>query len=609
MSIKDDLKKTKWKSIAAAETSYLELSHALQKLARMHSEQQEYDEAKAVGLLSSVCSMMISSSNSINEPYRPYWIMDGKSSANLKYFDNEETLEYFRDIFPLVKKYPLLRARIGDVLWLLGSPKDINHALGAIEGYLVLPIDGSSWYGNHDQCWQRAVTFTKRLGKGGAKHLPKLENAIYKAFLHVSKSDRKFAQKLSDLLLVESFAKNDAEKIAKIIEKHAKQFLKEKEFNWASEAYRQTSTWFAIAGKDEESLKAEVAIGDSLAAEAEYKRDNEPSGVLVCGELFDRALQLYRQIPSDKRGKLRVESKIKKVSQAKEKANSKATGFMHAHEIETIDYRELHKLAKQIVQAENPVHCLRKLACMDSGFDIDSFEEEIQQRKPSIFRSLFSSVQMTDTGQIAAKAPSIGLDPIDPESEDYKNWMSFELQKRYEILIKLQVDGLIIPALWEMHQTKLLTERFFVNLAYWSPSIPEGRERLVGKALYSGYEMDFATAIHLLSPQMENIVRVHLKQKGVNTRHTDRFGIDTEKGLSALASEDVPEFEATFGKNIAAEIRMLFCEGAGPNLRNNVAHGLMDDYSSQSPNAVYAWWFFLKILFSSFQRGNDDVEE
>ena len=600
MILKDDLKKTKWKSVATAEDGYIELSHALQKLAHTHAEKQEHDEAKAVGLLASVSSMMFAHSDSINEPYRPYWIMDGKSSAGLTYFEDEEILEYFKDIFPLVKNHPLLRARIGDVLWLLSKPKDIKHAHGAIEGYLALPLDESSWYGNHDQCWQRAITFTKRLGKGGAKQLKKFEDAVFTAFLNASRTDRKFAQRLSDLLLVERFATNDAEKIAKIIDKHARQFLKEKDFNWACEAFRQASSWYAIAEKNDESLKAEVAIADSLTAEAEYKRDNEPSGVLVSGELFDRALQLYRQIPTTKRGKLRVESKIKSASKAKEETNQNATGFMHVREIQSIDYREMHKLARQVVQGDYPVHCLRKYANMNSGFDIESFENEIRQRKPSFFRSLFASVQMTDTGQIAAKAPSIGLDPIDPESEDYKIWMSFELQKRYEILIKLQVNGFILPALWEMHESNRLTERFFVNLAYWSPSVPAGRERLVGKALYSGYEMDFVSAIHMLSPQLENIIRVYLKQAGVNTRHTDQYGIDTEKGLSALASQDVPEYETTFGKNNAAEIRMLFCEGAGPNLRNNVAHGLLDDHSSQSPSAVYAWWFFLKIVFSSF---------
>lgn len=600
MSLKDDLKKTNWKSVAAAEDSYIELSSALQKLALTHEENQEHGEAKAVGLLASVSSMMFANSDSISEPFRPYWEINGKSSAGLTYFEDEEILKYFNDILPDVKNNPLLRARIGDVLWLLNRPKDIKHAQGAIEGYLALPIDAISWYGNHEQCWQRAVTFTKRLRKGGAKHLKKLEDAIYAAFLKASKADRKFAQRLSDLLLVEHFSTKDAEKIARIINKHGQQFLKEKEFNWACEAFRQTSAWFGIAENNDESLKAEVAIADSLTAEAEYKRDNEPSGVIVCGELFDRALQLYRRVPTEKRGKFRVESKIKKVSQAKEEANEKATGFMHAHEIETIDYREIHKLARLVVQSDSPMQCLRKLAGMNSGFDIDSFEEEIRKRKPSFIRSLFASVQMTDTGQISAKAPSIGLDPIDPESDDYKSWMSFELQKRYDILISLQVNGFIIPALWEMHESKRLTERFFVNLAYWSPSVPEGRERLVGKALYSGYDMDFASAVHMLCPQMENITRVYLKEAGVNTRHTDRFGIDTEKGLSALASQDVPEFEATFGKNIAAEIRMLFCEGAGPNLRNNVAHGLLDDHSSHSPSAVYAWWFFLKIVLSKF---------
>ena len=48
------------------------------------------------------------------------------------------------------------------------------------------------------------------------------------------------------------------------------------------------------------------------------------------------------------------------------------------------------------------------------------------------------------------------------------------------------------------------------------------------------------------------------------------------------------------------EIRALFCEPVGPNLRNEIAHGLLDDQTCRSATAVYAWWYALKLVFSTF---------
>ena len=48
------------------------------------------------------------------------------------------------------------------------------------------------------------------------------------------------------------------------------------------------------------------------------------------------------------------------------------------------------------------------------------------------------------------------------------------------------------------------------------------------------------------------------------------------------------------------EIKALFCDPFGSNLRNEVAHGLLDDGVCWSVYAVYAWWFGLKLVFNTF---------
>ena len=48
--------------------------------------------------------------------------------------------------------------------------------------------------------------------------------------------------------------------------------------------------------------------------------------------------------------------------------------------------------------------------------------------------------------------------------------------------------------------------------------VPPGREMLFGKGLVFGYEGDFPSALHLLVPQLENMVRYHPKAAGARDR-------------------------------------------------------------------------------------------
>ena len=65
-----------------------------------------------------------------------------------------------------------------------------------------------------------------------------------------------------------------------------------------------------------------------------------------------------------------------------------------------------------------------------------------------------------------------------------------------------------------------------------------------------------------------------------------------------------PEADKVFGENLAFEFRALLCDSHGPNLRNTIAHGLLDDDVGQSVYVVYAWWLALKLVFNSFWVAN-----
>jgi hypothetical protein len=169
------------------------------------------------------------------------------------------------------------------------------------------------------------------------------------------------------------------------------------------------------------------------------------------------------------------------------------------------------------------------------------------------------------------------------------------------------VQGDICPALEVVRLEHRIRERDFVALAKQSPLVPAGREQLVGKALYAGFDNDFVTALHILVPQLEHLIRCHLKQADVQTTNLDQGGIENENGLSTLMENDA--VKPIFGEDMAFEIEALFCDPFGPNLRNELAHGLIGVDQAQSTYSIYAWWLMLKIVFNTFWNARNHRTE
>jgi len=231
-------------------------------------------------------------------------------------------------------------------------------------------------------------------------------------------------------------------------------------------------------------------------------------------------------------------------------------------------------------------------------------QQVIENLQKYPLQAIISGIVMGRDGRVVAKRPGMSLS--DTPSEDDEIGIHAEMVHDHGIMVGMVVQGRILPALEVLQLEHRLRESDFIYLASRSPIVPIGRERLFGMALFAGYDHDFVTALHLLVPQIEHMVRFHLKSAGVKTTTLDSKGIETENGLSTLM--DLPECEKIFGKDLTFEIKTLFCDAFGPNLRNELAHGLLDDKSCQTAYAVYAWWLGLKLVFNTFWNAARQID-
>lgn len=164
--------------------------------------------------------------------------------------------------------------------------------------------------------------------------------------------------------------------------------------------------------------------------------------------------------------------------------------------------------------------------------------------------------------------------------------------------LRFAVQAAISPALMCLTAEHFISDDDLVSIVAQSGMVPRERVALVAKGLKAGFEGDFEVALHLLVPQLEHLVRTHLQNKGAKTTTTDADGLQMEAGLSTLVT--LPEMEAVFGEDLTFEIRAVFCDGFGPNLRNEVAHGLLDADAMLSAESVYAWWLIFRTVYRQY---------
>ena len=603
-----------WKAALAgvAREDYYSMSNAFSSAAKQAISEDRQVHGKVLGLLAHVCSMMLSS-DSVNEPFRPCIVSsDGRRSMipnDLSEDDGTFFAQIVDEIDDPCPKAHLLKARLADLVWLLQRPRNVKFALAAIDSYRSIPLDTETWMGEGEKCWQRAIGLTRLLGAGVGERLAEIEASVIEAFTSVTSQDGFLGYRLAYLLKSNALGKDHSLAIATKLQSLAREFEGEGEFLRAREYFQASADWFKVFGDDEKSTTMTVAVAENWVKEAVARLSSDQPSYMVAATYYENAIQTYRTIPKAMRAMHRVDDRIVELRRHLNESGKKSLGEMGVIRSRGVDIGQIVEDARNSVKGKSPVEALKAFVNLVEGENAKGLREStIEQIRSYPVQTLISATVMSRDGRTIAKQPGISQNTT-PSAHDEEVIRS-KMVENHRIHVDLSVRGYIWPVQEVLLMEHRLREADFVNLAKESPIVPIGREILFGKALFAGYDRDFVTALHILVPQIEHMVRYHLKQAGVQTTTLDINGIETEKSLSSLM--DLPQAEEIFGEDLSFEIKALFCDPFGPNLRNELAHGLLSDRACESTSAIYAWWFGLKLVFNTFWnalRSNAESKE
>jgi hypothetical protein len=569
---------------------YYSISSGFRGFAKKVREDNNEPLANVLDLCACVLSMKLNPT-SANEPFSAFIKLNDKRSAISDDF-NEVEMNFIAHVLHEINE-PMIQARFADLLWLLVTPKQVDFARTAIDAYLALHIDPFTWRADVDDCWERAIRLARQLKDYEA--LDQIELSLMSAFRSDYPDSQFMRLWLGELIESCGICRDDYIEIADTLFKISHDLFD-------SKAYRESRSYLELAAtlfqknKDEDNwLRALLLNAECYEAEGNSSSNGDVGSQMAANNFYENALQAYRRIPAKHREKLGV---IDKLSSIRKKITEAGVGSLDEMQLLQSPMMDIKDLVEQSIKHVGGKETLESALLYYTGFATSSYqnlkEQSIELIKECPLSSLIGSSFMANDGRVIAKTSSINLDD---DSDDNDDVLTKQIIQSYQINIQMAVQGQIIPGLNQILSEFRVSRRFVESLCKHSPIIPDDRVYLFSSALWLGFEHDFANAIHLLCPQIEHMIRIKFKEEGILTSNVDRHGIETENGLSTLLDNE--RAEELFGEDLLFEMKAIFTESISDNLRNNTAHGLLNDNSASSYASIYAWWMILKLVVRS----------
>ena len=545
---------------------------------------------KSLFLLSNICSPMIDL-ESRNDPFQPFMTWGNKRSFLPIDLTDEEIL-YLSSIVD-EDLPPILKARIADILWTYSKPKNKKHSEIAIENYISMDVFDDFFEPDVYVFWERAVMLAKQ-----TKNSSLIEKIKSKLLEEIENPSTNWDFYL--LTIIEIFDNTDLDeernyKLAEKLLEKQKEFNHKQQFHIVEKYLELAAKLFKKSGNAEDSYKSLALLSQAIENHGDYRKNES---AMVANSFYKLALQRYREIPNSYRNTLQIDQKLDTVQD-----KITQSGLLITDELQLISTKQMNisELQEQSINHVKDKQTAFESLLYFSGVSSCNFESIWKSTERyiqnSVVSSLFGATSVSLDGRKISSIPPLALDGNNKDEVILKTAI-----KNFGVHIHLAVEGCILPALNQIQEEHIFPKDFLVDLCKLSDIVPEKREILVTNALYQGFEWDFRSAIHLLAPQVENMVRQLLKRNGLVTTHTDPNGIENEMGLSSLVS--IVGAREILGDDLWFELQAVFTDSLSANLRNEVGHGLLDDETSNSLYSVYAWWMVLRLVIHNVMPEN-----
>ena len=482
----------------------------------------------------------------------------------------------YDNLFALdLDKLPLVfRARIADVLWI----QKINYqkALIAIDAYILLfesSFTIESWP-DGIEIIERALSIARSI-----KNEEKKEEVLRKIHQCLKNSiqsneivlllklisiliEHKYGDPSEYISIISNLKSTNADNILSIEKAFEQQLLC---YKWENDQLGAERTQIQLAEYYEET--------------ANRQDHNDVRGLSIAIDLLKKAYDIYKK-KKRRSDEQRILSELDKIQKDRPSLFQKLTYQVDMSE-------PLHKISDALegMTAEESLVFLVMLVQIHNR---EKLKEQIFE-DGFISTALFSQELTDKHGRTVSKIKP--LDYSDPDKDP--DLLDQYLWKRASDLE--DTNGFLLRfAIQEIQKKQPITREPLQILTEQNGIIPDGREEVILSALelfFNGHPLE---AMYILIPQVEHMFRVVAKEVGgITTKLMDDH---TEEELSLGEILKIPELVDAYDEDLLFTMKGLMISSAGSNIRNMIAHGLVDQEDTRSGAFYYCICFIMRIL-------------
>lgn len=555
--------------------------------------EENEDAAKLYYILLKVCSLHLSTTQKCK-------IYD---SGDL-FTENIELHSFTEEEVEIIEKQvdetenTKLKARLADIAYLSTRKTKLRqkheYIQVASEAYGKIPITATAWKHDGYACYSRYIDLISIQGKVKRKKLKlELKHRLLEKLTYIIDEPFYFVNGICEILLKLPEKQNCAEQIANKLKGLARHKGDREQYDEAERYYESAAQWYNIAGLKDKHNEMIINRAEILV------KKSEKLAALVAMECIQKALDLYKSTHTATKQDKTISTRISELRERLDRLKMVIPSQMMS--ITTnVDITDKVKALRQEVLATKTLH--EGLNILARCISIPSIQELQSMWKSGIYSSdLLASmpIKYYDTDfRIVGSTSGIDLGAVNDTSQQGIQAAMLKLYNDYAILCSLMIKD----AIYHLRQCYCFEEDFLLHICTLSPIVPNERKELCAKGLYAGFNDDFVGALHILAPQLENIVRSFLR-KDIDTFYITSEGNQAEKALGKLLEE--PKAKEIFGQNWVYSLDAIFCDPKGPNLRNKIAHGLIDDNDKYSDHFIYAWWLIFSWIYKTYDIYRD----
>ncbi len=577
---KDDFDKLDWQKIVedSDKKECHNYSTAYFKQGNEFEKNNDLTGQEIFTLLGAVTSMMLKP-ESFSEPFGPVAVFQGSRSAIVDDFSDNH-LEVLNEAIIDIND-PELKARISDVLWI--RKKDYKVAQIAVESYLksAIRLENPEHWTQPAKRIERALRLSVSLGKESllfSKVIEHIESVLKK---YGGDDPLFFSKNLMGLLL--EFNQGDPITYSKLSEKIALKAESENKHYKARSLWQTQSKWLKMASDNDGEVKALVKAAETYVKEAEQAVTGQNPGHLVASSHLQSAIEAYRRIGGHS-------DRIEELHNILLDYQQKSLDEIGVIKSDGIDLSDAIQDSINKVKGKPFYDAIFDFVLMVPSPKVSELKKQVEESAAKHpLQHLMSGVIVNENGKVVARHSDMFSDDLEERERGVLENMFRQASFHHQIY----THSLIEPVRVQLNQEHPISIDNFMRIVSNNPFVPKGREYIFAQGLKAGMEGDYLTAVHLLIPQIENSVRHILTQMGEVTSGIDSKGIQDERSLNTtLYSEPILK---VFGKDIVFDLKGLLVERFGANLRNRMAHGLMDLNSFYSIEIPYLWCLTLKL--------------